>query len=122
MFEFAKRFFWKGEEVTPFPTGAFLSSRGSIPGLAVALDNSFEKSCLPRLVTATRARSDLFSKTISLLSSSMGEVSREKKLYKRFFSSGGVPAERLLEITLGLTAFARSVEDPKSADEASFAR
>jgi hypothetical protein len=43
-FEFAKRFFLNNEEVSPFPVGAIMSSRGEIAALAVGLDNALAKS------------------------------------------------------------------------------
>lgn len=44
LFEFAKRFFYKGQEISPFPVGAVLSADGSLPAIAVAIDNAFAKS------------------------------------------------------------------------------
>lgn len=41
--EFAKRFFYKGVEITPFPIGATLSSNGDPAILSVAMDNAFHK-------------------------------------------------------------------------------
>jgi len=43
LFEFAKRFFYKGKEISPFPMGAVYSSKGSIPELTVAIDNAITK-------------------------------------------------------------------------------
>jgi len=44
--EFAKRYFLKGVEVTPFPIGAVLSSRGDAGLMAVGIDNALTKSLL----------------------------------------------------------------------------
>jgi len=49
LFEFAKRFYYKGEEITPFPIGAVLTSESSIPSLAVSIDNAFAKSWLRKV-------------------------------------------------------------------------
>jgi len=110
LLEFAKRFFFNGEEITPFPTGAYLSSRGSVAGLAVALDNSFEKSCLPGLITHTEARRSLFLRLISLLSDPDGKP--KDVLYRM---SGGIPAWKVLEVTLGLTDLMRKHIEGESA-------
>jgi len=44
LFEFAKRFFYKGTEISPFPLGAVLQSRGDVALMSVAMDNAFAKS------------------------------------------------------------------------------
>lgn len=44
MFEFAKRFYFKGEEISPYPVEAIINSRGEYPLLAVAIDNAVTKS------------------------------------------------------------------------------
>lgn len=43
-FEFAKRFFKNGHEVSPFPVGAVLSAGGDINSLTVVIDNAIAKS------------------------------------------------------------------------------
>jgi hypothetical protein len=44
MYEFAKRFFLNGREITPFPVGAVLTAESSIAAMAVSLDNARAKS------------------------------------------------------------------------------
>lgn len=56
MFEFAKRFFYKGIEISPFPVGAVMTSNGSLPAIAVALDNACAKSWLHDLATSGKTR------------------------------------------------------------------
>jgi len=56
LFEFAKRFFYKGVEITPFPIGAVINAQSSLPSIAVAIDNSFEKSWLRTLSYNEAAR------------------------------------------------------------------
>jgi hypothetical protein len=41
--EFAKRFFYDGVEISPFPIGAVMSSKGNVPLLSVALSNALAK-------------------------------------------------------------------------------
>jgi len=43
LFEFAKRYHFKGKEISPFPLGAVYSSHGSVPELTVAIDNAITK-------------------------------------------------------------------------------
>jgi len=44
LFEFAKRYFYNGEEVSPFPLGSIVSSHGDLAGMAVGIDNAITKS------------------------------------------------------------------------------
>lgn len=44
LFEFAKRFYYKSKEISPFPVGAVIHSGGSLAPIAVAIDNAFAKS------------------------------------------------------------------------------
>jgi hypothetical protein len=44
LFEFAKRFYFKASEISPFPIGAVLAANGNLPQIAVAIDNAFAKS------------------------------------------------------------------------------
>jgi hypothetical protein len=44
LFEFAKRFFYKGKEISAFPIGAILTSSCDMAKLAVAYDNAIAKS------------------------------------------------------------------------------
>lgn len=66
-FEFAKRFFLKGVEVSPFPIGALLSSNGSPSVMSVAIDNAFTKSWLLNLITDEATRKRLFLDLILVL-------------------------------------------------------
>lgn len=43
LLEFAKRFFYDGKEISPFPLGAVMSSHGNVPLLSVALSNALAK-------------------------------------------------------------------------------
>lgn len=45
--EFAKRYFYRGEEVTPFPVSAVLDNLGEIPLLVSALDGETKKGYYP---------------------------------------------------------------------------
>jgi len=47
LFEFAKRFFYKGIEISPFPVGALIQSRGDVALMSVAIDNAYSKSWFP---------------------------------------------------------------------------
>jgi hypothetical protein len=44
LFEFAKRFFYKGQEISPFPLGALLASESDASVMTVAIDNAIAKS------------------------------------------------------------------------------
>jgi len=43
LFEFAKRFFYNKQEISPFPIGSMLQSNGDTAAIAVGLDNAFHK-------------------------------------------------------------------------------
>lgn len=45
-FEFAKRYFLNGQEITPFPIGSLIQSQGMLALLAVGMDNAITKSTL----------------------------------------------------------------------------
>lgn len=44
LFEFAKRFFYKNEEISAFPLGAILASQCDISRFSVTMDNAIAKS------------------------------------------------------------------------------
>lgn len=44
LFEFAKRFYYNGVEISPFPLGSLLSAQGQPSAMAIAIDNAIAKS------------------------------------------------------------------------------
>jgi hypothetical protein len=44
LIEFAKRYIYKGTEVSPFPLGSIYGTHGDLSSVAVALDNAIAKS------------------------------------------------------------------------------
>jgi hypothetical protein len=99
-FEFAKRFFLNRVEVSPFPIGALLSSRGDINTVVVALDNAIAKSWLPSLASKDDARRKLFKRLLCV-------------------SSGTDVPNRLITVMeqqVGLTRLIRWVIDRKAVE------
>lgn len=70
LFEFAKRFFYNKEEISPFPLGAILQAKGDIALTLVGLDNAHAKSWLTDL--GTNARHSLFQCMLKVFSGERG--------------------------------------------------
>lgn len=70
IFEFAKRFFYEQEEVSPFPLGAILNSRGDLSLFLPGLLNAHAKSWLLDTDSDTRVR--LFSSMLQVFSKKRG--------------------------------------------------
>lgn len=56
LFEFAKRFYFNGVEVSPFPLGSILRSKGDYALMSVGLDNAIAKSWFDDMAISSRRK------------------------------------------------------------------